>query len=224
MKDLITAITAGITAFCATNIDDLVILILFFSQVNTTFRRRHIFAGQYLGFTILVLASLSGFFGSLLLSQNWIGLLGLLPITIGLRSLLNQEDKPSEVEAKIEQPDSSIITSFLSPQTYSVAAITIANGGDNLGIYAPLFANSNFYTLVVILSVFFLLLGVWCYVADRLTRQQKIVYSLMHYGNNIVPFVLIGLGVFIVLENHALSLPKLIASTLCLMGIVRNSE
>ena len=64
MSGLVTAIPTGLTAFSATNIDDIVILTLFFSQVNAAFRRRHIVVGQYLGFGTLVLASLPGFFGS----------------------------------------------------------------------------------------------------------------------------------------------------------------
>lgn len=82
MRWLVTAITTGIAAFSATNIDDIVILGLFFSQINATLHRRHIFVAQYLGFAALVIASLPGFFGSLIIPQSWIKLLGLMPIFI----------------------------------------------------------------------------------------------------------------------------------------------
>jgi len=62
MNELVAAIGTGVTAFTATNIDDIVILLLFFSQVNASFRRHHIVVGQYLGFTVLVIFSLPGFF------------------------------------------------------------------------------------------------------------------------------------------------------------------
>ena len=42
MNELVAAIGTGVTAFTATNIDDIVILLLFFPQVNATFRRGHI--------------------------------------------------------------------------------------------------------------------------------------------------------------------------------------
>jgi cadmium resistance protein CadD (predicted permease) len=64
------AIIAGITSFAATNIDDIVILMLFFAQVNSTFRRRHIVIGQYLGFTVLIFTSLPGFFGGLIAAES----------------------------------------------------------------------------------------------------------------------------------------------------------
>jgi cadmium resistance transport/sequestration family protein len=222
MNGLVTAIPTGITAFIATNIDDIVILLLFFSQVNATFRKRHIVIGQYLGFAALVIASLPGFFGGLILPRHWIGLLGLVPIAFGLSRLLNGDDDSSdEVEQETEPSDESPIASFLSPQAYSVAAVTIANGSDNIGIYVPLFANSTLESLSIILSVFFLLVGTWCYTAYRLTYQSAIAHLLSRYGNTFVPFVLIGLGVFIILESHALTPLALGLSCLCLMGLVR---
>ncbi len=221
MNELITAIGTGVTAFTATNIDDIVILLLFFSQVNATFRRRHIVAGQYLGFTALVIFSLPGFFGGLIVSPHWIGLLGLIPMGIGISSLVNSEDLSAEVEAETEQLDDLSITSFLSPQTYSVAAVTIANGSDNISIYVPLFANSDLVSLLIIIILFFVLLALWCYVAAKLTYQNAIAQLITRYGNHLVPFVLMGLGAFIVLKSEALSLTKLILSCLCLSVLVK---
>lgn len=91
MSWIAAAIIAGITSFAATNIDDLVISILFFAQVNDTFRPRQIFVGKYLGFAALVAASLPGFFGSLIVPKAWIGLLGLVPIAIGINQLVDRK-------------------------------------------------------------------------------------------------------------------------------------
>ena len=219
MNWLVTAIITGTTSFAATNIDDIVILMLFYAQVNVTFRSSHIVAGQYLGFTVLIIASLPGFFGGLIVPQVWIGLLGLLPIAIGIKELVNrQDDVDAEVQTitiDFEQSSSSktavaVLTSVLNPQTYRVAAVTVANGGDNIGIYVPLFASSNLPSLGVILSVFFLLIGVWCYVAYQLTSLPTVANVLTHYGKGIVPFMLIGLGIFILLDSgtYRLLLPQ----------------
>ncbi|BAZ37077.1 cadmium resistance transporter [Calothrix sp. NIES-4101] len=222
MEELITAIPTGITAFTATNLDDLVILSLWFSQINHNFRSRHIVIGQFLGFSVLVIASLPGFFGGLILPDHWIGLLGLAPIAIGLSSWLNQNSDNSEEENdEFIQAENSPFSSFLSPQTYSVAAITVANGSDNVSIYVPLFANSNLFRLLIILCIFFLLVGVWCYASYKLISQKSIANILNRYGSNLVPFVLVGLGVFIILESEALHPLALVASCLCLMGIVK---
>ncbi len=221
MNELVAAIGTGVTAFTATNIDDIVILLLFFSQVSASFHRRHIVVGQYLGFTVLVIFSLPGFFGGLILSPHWIGLLGLMPMAIGISSLVNSEDASTQEKAEIEEFENLNVSSFFAPQTYSVAAVTIANGSDNISVYVPLFANSSFVTLLIILIIFFALLAVWCYVADKLTHQRTIAELITDYGNYLVPFVLMGLGAFIVLKSEALSLTKLILSCICLTVLVK---
>jgi len=213
MNELLTAISTGITAFTATNLDDILILLLFFSQVNAGFRRRQIIAGQYLGFAALVCASLPGFFGRLIFPPEWIGMLGILPIAIGIGRLLNADTDESE-EPEAGQSDPSVFSSFMSPQTYSVAAVTVANGSDNISIYVPLFASSTLENLVVILAVFFTLVGVWCYAAYRLIQMRAIADSLTRYGNHLVPFVLIGLGVAILVKSGTLASPTLSIITL----------
>ncbi|MEH2379122.1 MAG: cadmium resistance transporter [Nostoc sp.] len=215
MSDLVTAITTGITAFTATNIDDIVILTLLFSQINKTFRSSHILGGQYLGFAALIIASLPGFFGGLIIPQDWIRLLGLMPIIIGLSSLLKrEEDSPEEAKEEAEPSCPSIMSNFLSPQTCNVAAIAFANGSDNISVYIPLFANSELDSLLVILGVFFSLVGVWCYAAYKLTYLPAIANFLTENGNTFVPCILIGLGVFIVMENITFTLIAVVSSYL----------
>jgi len=220
MSELSIAIPTGLTAFVATNLDDIIILSLFFSQVNAMFRRRHIVVGQYFGFSILVFASLPAFFGSLILPQPLIGLLGVAPIMMGINRLLNQDQDSDDTAAEVEKEQSvnSWFSSFISPQTYSVAAVTIANGSDNIAIYAPLFASSTWESLLVILAVFFSMVGVWCYAAYVLTRTKVITNILTRYGNQLVPFILIGLGVLILTESHTLENRGLAVLTLVISG------
>ncbi|BAY90268.1 MULTISPECIES: cadmium resistance transporter [unclassified Tolypothrix] len=214
MSQLGTAFTEGIIAFAATNIDDILILLLFFSQIDSNFRRRHIFIGQYFGFAAIILASLPGFFGGLVVPREWIGLLGILPIAIGIKHLLEREEDTTEVQTVSHDftqtsPHNrilAVIWSILHPYTYKVAAVTIANGGDNISIYIPLFAGQSLSSLGVILIVFFVMVAIWCAIAYFLSRHPTIAYILSRYGKHIVPFVLIGLGVFIMYERGTFSL------------------
>lgn len=218
MNGFLTAISMGFTAFTATNLDDILILMLFFSQVNSLFRKRHIVAGQYLGFTALVLASLPSFFGGLLLPRPCVGLLGLVPIAIGINRLVNShEEDDSDSEETEAQP--SWFASFVSPQAYSVAAVTFANGGDNIGIYMPLFASCTWQSLSVILAVFFFLVGVWCLTAYRLAQVPSIADALTRYGNHLVPFVLIGLGGLILIDSRTLEHPGFAVLALVSSGL-----
>ncbi|MBD2614497.1 cadmium resistance transporter [Nostoc punctiforme FACHB-252] len=214
MSKLVTAFTEGIIAFTATNIDDIIILLVFFSQIDINFRRRHILLGQYLGFAAIIIASLPGFFGGLAIQREWIGLLGLLPIAIGVQQLVSKKEEAITVQTvstDFSQPTPTnpilaFLLSVLHPQTYKVAAVTIANGGDNISIYIPLFAGQNFTSLAVILSIFFIMVGVWCAIAYSLSRQPTIANILNRYGHALVPFVLIALGVFIMYERGTFSL------------------
>ncbi|MEH2393772.1 MAG: cadmium resistance transporter [Nostoc sp.] len=214
MSKLGTTFSEGIIAFIATNIDDIIILLIFFSQVDVNFRRRHILLGQYLGFTAIIIVSLPGFFGGLIIQREWIGLLGLLPIAIGIQQLIYRKEETITVQtvssdfsqSTSTNPVLAFILSVLHPQTYKVAAVTIANGGDNLSIYIPLFAGHDLASLGVILSIFFVMVGVWCAIAYFLSRQPTIAYILNRYGKAVVPFVLIGLGLFIIYERGTFTL------------------
>jgi cadmium resistance transport/sequestration family protein len=219
----LTAIPTGITAFCATNLDDILILLLFFTQVNAEFRRRDVVFGQYLGFFGLILASVPGFFGGILFPDAWIGMLGIVPIFIGINRLFNGENHEDDEEpTQVSAEKKSAPNGFISQQTYSVAAITFANGGDNIGIYIPLFASSSWESLVVILGEFFVLVGVWCYAAYQLTKINAIAENLTRYGNLLVPYVLIGLGILILIDSHILENRGLAVLTLivCVLGLL----
>ncbi|MBG1245271.1 cadmium resistance transporter [Nostoc sp. NZL] len=214
MSKLGTAFSEGIIAFIATNIDDILILLIFFSQIDVNFRQRHILLGQYLGFAAIIFASLPGFFGGLVVQREWIGLLGLLPIVIGIQQLVSRKEETTTVQTVSSNfrqsthtnPVLSFILSILHPQTYKVVAVTIANGGDNISIYIPLFAGHDLTSLGVILSIFFIMVGVWCAIAYFLSRQPTIADVLSRYGKAVVPFVLIGLGLFIMYERGTFTL------------------
>ena len=92
-----TVITATIT-FAVTNIDDIFVLMIFFSQIDQPFRRGHVVIGQYLGFVALIAVSLLGFLGSFIVPKEWIGLLGLAPIAIGIHKLFDHNYVPKTSE------------------------------------------------------------------------------------------------------------------------------
>ncbi|MCZ8039860.1 MAG: cadmium resistance transporter [Microcystis sp. LE17-20A] len=220
----VIAISTGVAAFVATNLDDILILTILFSQTGKLFRHRDIVIGQYIGFSLLVIASLAGFFGCFLIPTPWIRYLGLVPVILGIVSLLKEEEKeeePENVELDLEGAKHSPFGvaqgkpfgvaqgkpfgRWFDPRTYSVAALTVANGSDNIGIYVPLFASSTVTSLIVIVSVFLILVGVWCAIAYGLTSVPTIATILTSQGSTFVPCVLIGLGIFIVKESIPLA-------------------
>jgi cadmium resistance transport/sequestration family protein len=200
-------IVQGLAAFVATNLDDVVVLMVFFGQMNSAGRARNIVAGQYLGFALLILLSLPGYFGGRLVAPQWIGLLGLVPLGIGIK-LLFANDASEEEQTSTQTVSSSRLSrllAFLPPQILQVAAVTVANGGDNIGIYVPLFASKNLEGLLTILGVFAVMVGVWCYVAWRLIRQPSIGQVFNKYGDRLVPGVFIILGGYILWESGTIT-------------------
>jgi cadmium resistance transport/sequestration family protein len=197
-----SAVLTGLTSFAATNIDDIVVLMMFFSQihpqVSSGLRGRHIVIGQYLGFAALILASLPGYLGGLVLPKPWIGLLGLLPIMIGIKQWRYGQDTVPVQTVKSRQQN---WLGFLHPYTAQVALVTLANGGDNIGIYVPLFASSTLPQLLVILGMFLLLIAVWCGIAYTLAQHPQVAPLLSRHAHRIVPIVLIGLGLYILVES-----------------------
>ena len=224
MIEIVIAISTGVAAFVATNLDDILILTILFSQTGKLFRRRDIVIGQYIGFILLVIASLAGFFGCFLIPTPWIRYLGLVPVILGIFSLLKEEEEeePENVEVDLEDAKNSPFGvaqgkpfgGWFDSRTYSVAALTVANGSDNIGIYVPLFASSTVTSLIVIVSVFLILVGVWCAFAYGLTSVPTIATILTSQGSTFVPCVLIGLGTFIVKESIPLAFLALAISYL----------
>src|SRR5215469_1349489 len=89
MNWFVSALITGAIAFSATNLDDILFLTFFFSQ---TARKWHVVVGQYLAFTALILVSLVGFFGGRILPHEWIKLLGIAPIFLGVKKLFATRD------------------------------------------------------------------------------------------------------------------------------------
>src|SRR5688572_3173619 len=123
----------SIIAFASTNLDDIFILTLFYG--NKRFKEREIVAGQFLGITTLIVISLIGSLVGLLIDQSYIGLLGLIPIYLGVRGIW---DVLKNRESGNENDD--LYKNDRKNKSLAVAGVTIANGGDNIGIYVPLFA------------------------------------------------------------------------------------
>lgn len=217
MSWLAGALATGVAAAVATTFDDNIYLTLFFGKVNRSFRPRHVVIGEYLGFTALVGISLVGFLGGLVIPPIWIGLLGFLPVAIGISYLLSREEqgtiqtvadslKAKAPTSRSRQQNPSLMATLRDRQTYRVSAVTIANGGNNIGIYVPLFASSTLPSLSVILCICYLTVGLWCFLSYNLTRQPGIAFVMARYARKVFPFVLIWIGLSIVLENQSYQL------------------
>jgi cadmium resistance protein CadD (predicted permease) len=186
-------------AFVSTNIDDLFLLVGFFS--DRSFSRSDIFTGQILGMAAIVAMSLAAASVALAISPAHVGLLGLAPILIGIGKLLRLGKTAAE-----SQPTAVGVL--------QVATITIVNGGDNIAAYTPIFATQGSREMSATIAIFAVLTLVWCFAALGLVRHTALGKPLRRYGHVLLPFILIGLGGLILYRSGALRLAARLAPSL----------
>ena len=181
-----------------------VLILLFSTSVSVRFSVSQVVLGQFVGIGLLIAISALGSLIPLLVPPYLIGLLGIVPIAIGIRRLveiLRQRAVEVSTTAVPTKPAGVIIN---RPYLYflAVAAITFSNGGDNIGIYTPLFAQYNSISQVAtLILVFMAMTAVWCAAAYFLVNHPFIASRINRIGHIILPFVLIGLGVYILAES-----------------------
>lgn len=190
MSEFLSLLGVGISAFVATNIDDTFVLILLFSIPSLL--TRNVIIGQFLGIVLLVVISSSAALLALAIPAFVIGLMGFIPIIIGIKRLTNFPGKPETIQAIKKE-----YLSFLS-----VTAITISNGGDDIGVFTPLFAKYNTVAEVsVLISIFLIMTGIWCIVTFYFIRHPFVASRINVLSNAVTPFVLIGIGVYIIIDS-----------------------
>jgi cadmium resistance protein CadD (predicted permease) len=182
----------AITLFASTNIDDLVVLVGFFADPR--FRARDVVAGQYAGIVILFAVSAAGALLSLVIPNAYLGLLGIFPILIGIRKLVALRHE------RVQTDQATILRSTSSSHgnIAGVALVTIANGGDNIGVYMPSFAVHSGSQIAAIAVVFVAMTALWCLLAHRMVSHPRFGAPLRRYAQIFAPLVLIGLGVLII--------------------------
>ena len=193
--EFLNLIGLGIASFMATNIDDLLILMAFFA--NFRFPAFQVVLGQYFGMGALLTVALVGSLISLVVPSNLIGLIGLFPIAIGIKELWELRKSNNE-EAKVKNlPKSKWLTivPFLT-----VAAVTFS-GGEEIGIYASVFATNNeTWEIITVVIVSLVLTAVWCGIAAYLVKRSSLAERLRAISKKALPFILIGLGIYILAE------------------------
>ncbi|MCE0764847.1 cadmium resistance transporter [Pseudonocardia kujensis] len=188
--------------FAVTNVDDILILALFFSQAaGRRAAEVRVVVGQYLGFLAILAASVVGALGAGLLPDAVIPYLGLLPLFLGVRAAWQAWRHRHDEEEDIPESGSAIGLSILA-----VAGVTFANGGDNIGVYVPVFATSGVGGIVAYCIVFLVLVALWCVLGRFFATRPLIARALGRWGHIVLPVVLIGIGLVILIEGGAFGL------------------
>ncbi|KYF79907.1 cadmium resistance transporter [Sorangium cellulosum] len=191
MEQILPALGVSAVVFISTNIDDILLLSAFFA--DPAFTPRQIVAGQFLGMAALVAASVACALLAVRVPEGWIGLLGLAPLALGLRGLWALRRGEAEEEEGSEERPRGAASRF---RALAVASVTVANGGDNLGVYIPLFSSAP-GLIPLHAAVFAVMTGVLCALGHHLVNHPVLGSRIRRHGRVALPFVLIGLGLWI---------------------------
>jgi cadmium resistance protein CadD (predicted permease) len=184
---MISLTLLSIVLFAGTHVDDLLLLLSFFA--DHTAPRSAIVAGQYIGVTALLLGSLLCSEVAVMLPPLYLRLLGVVPLVIGLSKLAPFFRSHS---ADISETPRASAHGW---HMWGVATLTIASGGDNVGVYLPFFATHPPKARLLIVVVFLLMTAIWCLVARWLAHHRIFQPVIQRWGSRALPIVLIALGI-----------------------------
>lgn len=158
----------------------------------------NIYLGQFLGSVSLIFLSLLfAFVLNYIPSKEILGLLGLIPIFLGLKVLL-LGDSDGEAIAKdgLRKDNKNLI--------FLVAMITFAScGADNIGVFVPYFTTLNLANLIVTLLTFLVMIYLLVFSAQKLAQVPSVGETLEKYSRWFIAVVYLGLGMYILIENNS---------------------
>ena len=195
---MIQNVITSIILYSGTAVDLLIILMLFFAKRKSRKDIINIYLGQFLGSVSLILLSLLfAFVLNYIPSKEILGLLGLIPIFLGLKVLL-LGDSDGEAIAKdgLRKDNKNLI--------FLVAMITFAScGADNIGVFVPYFITLNLANLIVALLTFLVMIYLLVFSAQKLAQVPSVGETLEKYSRWFIAVVYLGLGIYILIENNS---------------------
>ncbi|HHE3205951.1 TPA: CadD family cadmium resistance transporter [Streptococcus pyogenes] len=195
---MIQNVVTSIILYSGTAVDLLIILMLFFAKRKSRKDIINIYLGQFLGSVSLILLSLLfAFVLDYIPSKEILGLLGLIPIFLGLKVLL-LGDSDGEAIAKegLRKDNKNLI--------FLVAMITFAScGADNIGVFVPYFTTLNLANLIVALLTFLVMIYLLVFSTQKLAQVPSVGEILEKYSKWFIAVVYLGLGIYILIENNS---------------------
>ncbi|KJQ56587.1 CadD family cadmium resistance transporter [Streptococcus gordonii] len=195
---MIQNVVTSIILYSGTAVDLLIILMLFFAKRKSRKDIINIYLGQFLGSVSLIFLSLLfAFVLNYIPSKEILGLLGLIPIFLGLKVLL-LGDSDGEAIAKdgLRKDNKNLI--------FLVAMITFAScGADNIGVFVPYFITLNLANLIVALLTFLVMIYLLVFSAQKLAQVPSVGETLEKYSRWFITVVYLGLGMYILIENNS---------------------
>ncbi|MFM0648002.1 cadmium resistance transporter [Paraburkholderia bryophila] len=189
----------AIAAYVATNIDNLFVLLAFLAEAGR--QRRRVIVGQFAGSLALIVAAT--LVAALLtrLPTGYVGLLGILPIGVGLAKAWERFG-PSSANPASASGTAATVSDGSS--WWTVACVAVANGSDNIAVYVPLYASHSHADGMFISLMFIVMIGLWCAGAVWLVEHPLLGAPIRRYGTALLPLILLVIGVSVIVQNDTL--------------------
>ena len=189
-----TTFSIAATAFAATNLDNLVLLVgwLLAARIST----RQVFTGYFIGMSLVlsisILIGLIGYF----FPTEYLGYLGAIPIALGIKMLVDLWRRRDDETGAASAP------AIPGAAIGGIALTMLSNGVDSVLVFAPLLADSNTKIDLAIAVAYLLMVCLWFKLAIYATTHASRVNALRVAGEWIAPIVMIIVGLYI-LDNTA---------------------
>jgi cadmium resistance transport/sequestration family protein len=191
-----TIITIIIT-FIATGIDEMLVLILLFAHAKSQKQIRQVYIGQLIGMTFILILVVIAVSGISPFTGKWTGLLGLLPIFIGIIELF-EGDEDNEGKGILDK------LSMFSNLTLRVAIIAIAGGAEELAIYIPYLTSLNWNEVILAIFAFIIMIPIWSAICHMVGSMKQVYYFVKRFQRFVIPVVFIGIGLKVLLESDTI--------------------
>ena len=187
----VIALVAG--SFVATNLDNLLLLVVLLAATG---RYLPILAGYVLSSLVILAVSTVGVAVGVWLDPAAVGYLGVIPIGLGLYTLLRQH-----VEAGVPVPG------YAGAETGSLRlgagsfALMLGNSADSLALLVPLLAETSQRFLPLVLASWVSMALLWVGLALIIGSDERLAKRVDDRGSRVIPWVMVAVGLYILLDT-----------------------
>ena len=184
---MLVAVSAA--AFVSTNIDNLLMLSALLAM--SAVRPLPIVTGFLLTTVIVIGAALLIARLGDLVDTRYVGLLGLIPIALGLRGLLTLMRKKARPAT----------TQDVRPGMWRTAAVILPLSGDSVAVYVPLIADTSPGLDVVVAITLLVAAAVLAGVAQLMVSRPGLSSRVGWLGARLMPWLMIGVGIYVLADT-----------------------
>ena len=193
---MVATVLLAVGLYATTNLDNFVVLVAFYS--DRSYQPAQVTAGALLGLAAIVGVSAGGAAAASTAPRAYVGLLGFVPLTLGIVKLVAlARDRPRAEQA---------VAGVMRHRSLVVGAVMVGSGGDNIAAYVPVFAVRSFGDGAVIVAVFIVAAVLWCAGAAAIARRASTGRAMERVGRVVIPLVYVGLGISILVFSGTVGL------------------